>query len=123
MRELKPIFMYRFDLVRLIEKTLKQQIDLESYVRGTSMEPTAYDGDKILIRPFRSPSELRKGMIIAYLSNDKRHFVVHRIHFIDHKKNRVYEQGDNRKNGSFVNYEDIKGIVYCINDEEVRQSC
>lgn len=120
MRELKrPVYMYRFDLVKLIENTLSKGFNLESLLRGNSMEPTAFDGDRILIRPISSYSELRVGMIAAMLSADNRHFVLHRIQNIDLENKLIYEKGDNCTNGTFVNMETIKGIVCYINDKEV----
>lgn len=115
----RPISMYRFELLDLIIKSLEQNGCIESYIRGNSMEPTAYDGDTISIRSLSSYDELKKGMIVVFLSADNRHFVVHRIREIDMSIKMIYEQGDNRSEGNYVPFDRIKGIVCKINDVEV----
>ncbi len=120
MRDLKrPIYMYRFDLVKLIENTLSKGLLLESFIRGNSMEPTAFDGDRILIRPIDLDKDLKIGNIVAIMSEDKRHFVVHRIRECDFENNKIYEQGDNCDRGSYIELVNIKGIVCKINETEV----
>ena len=120
MRNLKrPVYMYRFDLIKLIENTLAKGLSLESFIRGNSMEPTAFDGDRILIRPINLIEDLKIGKIVAIISKDKRHFVVHRVRELDLENNRIFEQGDNCENGSYVDFEAIKGIVFKITDIEV----
>lgn len=112
MRELKkPLRFYRFDMMEFIIRMLDEGKNVESFLRGNSMEPTAYDGDKIMIEPIKSRDELKVGQIVAVVSEDHRHFVVHRIKSIDIEQQMVYEQGDNRDTGSNVKLDRIKGIV------------
>lgn len=120
MRKLKrPIYFYRFDLIEMINQTLEKKICLESIVCGNSMEPTAFAGDKILIKPVKSKKDLKVGMVVAFLSSDFRHFIIHRIKHIDNKNEKVYEQGDNRTSGSYIDIHKIKGIVIKINNKDV----
>ena len=119
MRELKrPKFMYRFDLIKLIENTLFKGLNLESVVFGNSMEPTAFDGDQILIGPIKSCDDLKPNRIVVILSPDNRHFVMHRIITIDFSKGELYEKGDNCTNGSLVSIDSVKGIVIRIRNKE-----
>ena len=112
MRELKrPLRFYRFDMMDFIIQMLNEGKSVQSNVRGNSMEPTAYDGDKIMIQPINNYDDLKVGQIVAIVSEDHRHFVVHRIKEIEATSRTIYEQGDNRETGSYVNFERIKGIV------------
>lgn len=111
--------MYRLDLVSLAEKILEQGLTLKTSISGQSMEPTAYNGDKVVIEPLKSVDELKKDMIVAMLSPDGRHFVLHRILHIDHENMRVFEKGDNCKCGKYVGFNSIKGIVVKIDRKEV----
>ena len=91
--------MYRFDLVKLVQRTLECGYDLETVVCGQSMEPVAYNGDTVLIKPIRNFESIQEGMIVAMLSLDNRHFVLHRVLKVDYENGIVYEKGDNCSDG------------------------
>lgn len=111
--------MYRFDLVKLVQRTLECGYDLETVVCGQSMEPVAYNGDTVLIKPIENFESIQEGMIVAMLSVDHRHFVLHRVIRVDHEKGVVYEKGDNCSEGKYVGMHTIKGMVARINEDIV----
>ena len=111
--------MYRFDLVKLVQHTLECGCDLEATICGHSMEPVAYHGDTVLIKPIDNLENVQEGMIVAMLSADNRHFVLHRVQKVDHEKDIVYEKGDNCSDGKYVSMHTIKGIVTRINGADV----
>lgn len=75
----RPVQFYRFELVDLVFELLAKGKPVEATIRGTSMEPTAFDGDKVLVVPIMQFDCLHEGQIFAFKSEDSRHFVVHRI--------------------------------------------
>lgn len=115
----RPIHFYRFEFVDLIFELLTQGKQVEATIRGTSMEPTAFDGDKVIVVPIMSFECLREGQIVAFKSEDSRHFVVHRIKKIDTQNRTVYEIGDNKSVGSYVTFDRILGVVTKINNKLV----
>lgn len=115
----RPIQFYRFEFVDLIFELLTNGKPVEATIRGTSMEPTAFDGDKVLVMPITSFECLQEGQIIAFKSEDGRHFVVHRIKKIDKENRTVYELGDNKLAGSYVPFERILGVITKINGKSV----
>lgn len=115
----RPVQFYRFELVDLVFELLAKGKPVEATIRGTSMEPTAFDGDKVLVVPIMQFDCLHEGQIFAFKSEDSRHFVVHRIKKIDAEKRSIYEIGDNKSAGSYVPFDRVLGIVTKINGKFV----
>jgi len=78
-------------------------------VVGSSMQPTTYTGNTILVKNFTSIYELKEGMIITYV-DDKEGVMAHRVKGV-YPPDYVITQGDASNYWQRVNYDNITGIV------------
>lgn len=88
-------------------------IDKVVSLYGSSMQPTIYDGNKVLLEKYESQS-LDEGKIIGFNYNGK--MAIHRIQGVYKRHGYIVTQGDNNKYSEKVNLSDVryivKGVVY-----------
>jgi len=102
-------------VVLLVSKIVLLALGIPSpiaVVSGTSMEPTLYEGDMVILyKP--APSDIKPGDVIVYVSKTGR-YIIHRVIEVKVVNGEYYyrTKGDNVPIEDYIQYDNSYGISY-----------
>lgn len=108
--KIDPLFLSNRDIGDFLKRACKKGISFKFTARGMSMAPFICDGDTITISPIVTSNVLHTGDIVAYISPDTNHLIIHRI--IKSENSKYLLKGDNTYQcDGYCERQDIHGLI------------